>query len=739
MKKHAYKYRFVSLCMALTMALSCTSGYATVFADEVDTNEITSEETVIVDENTDTVVEDETTTNEVEETITEDETAEEVTETVTEPTEDIIAAPEVIEDVAVPMTMTVNEVETQEVDVQLQDGEVIIPDGADESTVKEILFDALVVNKEDFSAQDLEWEYYCEGKSSTGLAKNDAWGSVNGFTSEKKVMFIPTTFTHPALSDNEDGSYKIRIEGTTDKVTVTKYNKEPSNIAVKGGEYSVSLYVNDYDSSEYNYDRLREDIFNAVVDVENSNPSDLTVDDITFEHKGTFSWYPLEGNSDDFTGLTQLKPEQDKKIRLTLPETDDRKGSQVEVTVDVNEFERIESSVVLKDNISIEYTKDTESIKSYIIENMIDWENSTLPSKDSVAMDMFEFEYYTKPVVALEGNDISSDKFEIGEQFVPFEGKDMTIPGIGGVKYPAIGAGNQTIKVTFKGNSTHKSCSSEGTISISKATVKVNVKTTNKYADEKLPEDFVTLSVDDDFNVYTIYAGITSSVAPTLYIEIGDVEESTFVSVIDKVLSLAGQKTLTEMLNDGVTVGELNGIITSVIDSMDKIPLLSNILENYGIDIDTLQKILDVVNKLPDSTKDIKIAFGEPDMAGLYTVFAIAQNPNYETGVGMGMLLVKMRMSGTKLIYNQDIPSKITVEQAKTYDFTADVWHDGVRKTAEDGAKVKYLYSGLTSKWRLYSSTTTPPTEPGRYTQTIVTLGGNYQAAPVTRAFQIVK
>ena len=62
---------------------------------------------------------------------------------VTEPTEDIIAAPEVIEDVAVPTTMTVNEVETQAVDVQLQDGEVIIPDGADESTVKEILFDAL--------------------------------------------------------------------------------------------------------------------------------------------------------------------------------------------------------------------------------------------------------------------------------------------------------------------------------------------------------------------------------------------------------------------------------------------------------------------------------------------------------------------------------------------------------------------------------------------------------------------
>lgn len=713
--------------MALTMALSCTSGYTTVFADEVDTNEITSEETVIVDENTDTVVEDETTTNEVEETITEDETAEEVTETVTEPTEDIIAAPEVIEDVAVPMTMTVNEVETQEVDVQLQDGEVIIPDGADESTVKEILFDALVVNKEDFSAQDLEWEYYCEGKSSTGLAKNDAWGSVNGFTSEKKVMFIPTTFTHPALSDNEDGSYKIRIEGTTDKVTVTKYNKEPSNIAVKGGEYSVSLYVNDYNSSEYNYDRLREDIFNAVVDVENSNPSDLTVDDITFEHKGTFSWYPLEGNSDDFTGLTQLKPEQDKKIRLTLPETDDRKGSQVEVTVDVNEFERAASSVVLKANSSFTYNKDVEAMKTEIFNNVIDWENSTLPSKDSVSIDMFNFEYYATAKI------LGSDQL-IKNDWAPLEGGFVNF-----LEYPVIGAGEYKIKVTFNGNSTHTNSSAETDIAISKTKVSVKVKTTNKYADEKLPDDFVTLSVDDKFDIYTVYGGVTSSLAPTAYLQISGIEDSKFIEIIDKLLAFIGEETLTEKMQDGITLGELNDIVSKLVNAANTIPFFADFVKSQGIDLDALVKLTEVIGKLPDSTNDIKIALGEPDMAGLYTVFAVANNPNYETGVGMGMLLVKMRMSGTKLIYNQDIPSKITVEQAKTYDFTADVWHDGVRKTAEDGAKVKYLYSGLTSKWRLYSSTTTPPTEPGRYTQTIVTLGGNYQAAPVTRAFQIVK
>ena len=52
---------------------------------------------------------------------------------------------------------------------------------------------------------------------------------------------------------------------------------------------------------------------------------------------------------------------------------------------------------------------------------------------------------------------------------------------------------------------------------------------------------------------------------------------------------------------------------------------------------------------------------------------------------------------------------------------------------------VKYLYSGFTSKWRVYSSTTTPPTEPGRYVVTVCIIGGNHMAAPITRSFQITK
>ncbi|MGN1007600.1 MAG: hypothetical protein ACI4PV_01530 [Butyricicoccus sp.] len=139
---------------------------------------------------------------------------------------------------------------------------------------------------------------------------------------------------------------------------------------------------------------------------------------------------------------------------------------------------------------------------------------------------------------------------------------------------------------------------------------------------------------------------------------------------------------------------------------------------------------------MPSVLDSVRVSFGEPNRAGAYTVGAVTENPNYETAFGMGALLVKMRASGVSLDWNESIPGgKLTAEQAQTFDFGATLTYDG---EPADGS-VRYLYSGFTSKWRVYSSTTTPPTEPGRYVQTVVTLGGNYQAKPITRSFQITK
>ena len=109
-----------------------------------------------------------------------------------------------------------------------------------------------------------------------------------------------------------------------------------------------------------------------------------------------------------------------------------------------------------------------------------------------------------------------------------------------------------------------------------------------------------------------------------------------------------------------------------------------------------------------------------------------------ETGVGIGALLVKMRTSGVKLNWNANIPNgKLTEAQAADFDFGVTLSSNGNTNISQDN--VRYLYTGITRRWKLYSSTTTPPREAGSYIVTVVTLGGDYLAAPITRTFTITK
>ena len=161
-------------------------------------------------------------------------------------------------------------------------------------------------------------------------------------------------------------------------------------------------------------------------------------------------------------------------------------------------------------------------------------------------------------------------------------------------------------------------------------------------------------------------------------------------------------------------------------------------LDKLNIDTGTFGQILSIINQLPSVADSLRISFGTPNRAGLYTVAAVTDSKNYETGVGVGFVLVKMRTSGSRLTWNQSISNgKLTAEQAKTFDFGATLSYNG--DVTVDQSSVHYLYSGFTSKWRIYSSTTTPPTEPGRYVVTVCILGGNHLAAPLTRSFQITK
>lgn len=824
---------------------------------------------------------------------------------------------------------------------ELQNAEVIIPSDATVGQVTEILNKALIKNLDNVDTSSIEWEYQCEGKS-TFASKNTAWGSINGFESTKKTLFgaTTTTYTHPSLAANSDGSYQVRIKGNDTVVTVTKaaklnsaievnqgvevtlpydedanvnydtlkenifnsvvkssnpeltvndvniqyyasatnmgitthawvdlnggkanlvgyqaisegtqkikisYNgndtyygakeevnitvkdRTPSDITVNEGQ-TIKLAYND--DATVNYDKVREDIFNKVV--ESSTP-DLTVDDVTIQYYASTktlgvpsqAWVALEGGKDVvnypaisegaqtiriiYKGSKDYKPRtvetiinvvdratvdvvtnegpynvsmkfnkdqsydydatakaiyeavikstnpelsfEDFKveynadptsvldvwyelsnsaalnlnkfkagtweIRLSWNATKEYKGGNIVVTVNV-EDNRLESAVTLKEGTSVTYNMDAQEMKKALFKS-IDFSKSTLPSKDELSVDDFTYEYFGTNVVA--GNIDGGIK-----QWAPVEGGKVTL-----LDYPQMPAGEQKVRITYKGNSDYRpSTSGETTITVKKAKVKVSVHSTNIFADEELSKDFITINPADKFDVYTVYAGATSNVSLGLYLDLPArfTDNEAVIKVLDPVVEKVFGKTFTQMMQDGVTVGELRKLFST--------QELLDLLEKLHIDTGTFGQILKVINKLPGIADNVRVGFGTPNRPGLYAVTAVTDNKNYETGVGIGALLVKQHVKGVKLIWNQKL-TKISKEEAQNFDFKATVTYNGAAVSDEN---VHYLYTGVQSNLKPYSSTTTAPTEPGVYTMTAVTVGGNYQAAPIIRTFTITK
>lgn len=467
----------------------------------------------------------------------------------------------------------------------------------------------------------------------------------------------------------------------------------------------------------YDFDATARAIYDAVI--AKTNPAGLTYDDVAMEYNaGTDiipNWQPL--NSTNWTAAFKKFGPGEWTIRIKWDGNKNYKGTQTQVNVTTAD-NRIAAAVVCREGVSFSYNMDTAVMKQSIFDQVIDWDNSTLPAKDTLSVDDFTMEYYgVDDVAGVEG---------VTRQWAPIEGGKVNL-----LTYLQMGAGEQQIRITYKGNAEYRpSASAETSVTVNKAKVNVKVKSTNIYAGDALPQDFVTTNPSDRFDVYTIYAGLTSNVNAGIYLQMLEkYTNSTVLKLIDPVVSKLYGKSFTQMMQDGMTVGELRKLFST--------QELLDTLKKLHIDTGTVGQILEIINKLPSVADTVRVSFGTPNHAGLYTVTAVTDNKNYETGVGVGALLVKMHSKGTKLSWNQSFTNgKLKASDVASFDFGATLSYDGDVSISQ--SNVHYLYSGFTSKWKPYSSTKAP-TEPGRYVVTVVTIGGNYQAAPITRSFQIVK
>lgn len=619
------------------------------------------------------------------------------------------------------------------------DGAAYIPAGAD---VNDLLSQTLLSNYDEVGSQ--QWEYHATSVLSDYAVK---WTPVNGFDTTGSFFRDRLNASYPALnSESAAQSYTVRIEGTSTVYTFTKLASPAADTAAPSvtpdaapsadpavtpdtdtapdaapstaadtaedapGTYTLNMTYTA--SGKIDFDALRAAIVAAVLP--GTDVSDVTV---TYESKAVVwphkkDYTPLEGGwasaywHDAITAGTY-------NVKLTV------NGEDTVVTVTLKDA-RTQAKIVLKEGVSLSYTKDAAAMRTQILDKLIDWSQTTV-SKEAAAQSMV-VEYYGT----------GRSKLLTHDDWYPVEGGTVSF----GIDYtaPSIGAGeNQQIRASFPTTADYLGCDAvEGTLTVNKAFVRVHVKSAAIFYDEKpTTQQYVTTKPEDDFTIFKVYSGVTSNVKGAIYLQLPEsILSPEALEKINPVVKLLYGKTLTDILNDGMTLGELRALLQKLEKPTDD---LAKLLKLFNIDISSFTELLKVINKIPGVFDSTRVAIGSPNRAGMYLVTAITSNPNYKTGVGTGTLVVKMRASGASLTWNND-KTTYTTSELESSPLGATLMRDGEACHNQDG--VHYRYVGTTDTHRLYISSKAP-TAPGTYRQTAYILGGNDMAKSISRSITI--
>ncbi len=627
------------------------------------------------------------------------------------------------------------------------DGAAYIPAGAD---VNDLLSQTLLSNYDEVGSQ--QWEYRATSVLSDYAVK---WTPVNGFDTTGSFFRDRLNASYPALnSESAAQSYTVRIEGTSTVYTFTKLASPAADAAAPSvtpdaapgtdptvtpdtdtntapdaalstaadttedapGTYTLNMtYTAD---GEIDFDALRAAIVATVLP--DADVNDVTV---TYETKATHfpkitAYVPLKGGWETVGLLPYEFPAitvGTHNVKLTA------NGEDAIVTVTLKDA-RTQAKIVFKEGVSLTYTKDAAAMRTQILDKLIDWSQTTV-SKEAAAKSMV-LEYYgtgySKEVLGMSAPH---------DDWYPIEGGSVKI-----YTAPSIGAGeNQQIRASFPTTADYLGCDAvEGTLTVNKAFVRVHVKPAAIFYDEKpTTQQYVTTKPEDNFTIFKVYSGLTSNVKGAIYLQLPEsILSPEALEKIDPVVKLLYGKTLTDILNDGMTLGELRALLQKLEKPTDD---LAKLLKLFNIDISSFTELLKVINKIPGVFDSTRVAIGSPNRAGMYLVTAITSNPNYKTGVGTSTLVVKMRATGANLVWNND-QTTFTTDELANSPLGATLMRGDTPARNQDG--VHYRYIGTTDTHRLYISSKAP-TEPGTYRQTAYILGGNDMAKSISRSITI--
>lgn len=473
---------------------------------------------------------------------------------------------------------------------------------------------------------------------------------------------------------------------TKDKTYILKVNTVKAGlIGIDGAEVGIL----GKDSSTYN-----EIVFNAALDAANSVPAGLTAGDVTIEYNAdsvvgvwksldyTPAWYELTRHA-----FGKKDPEQ---IRIRYAGNDQYPASSITLTVKPVDGRTV-THISMNAATSIQYSEDFDALKAKVYRQLA-----------PTVVD----EVTGKPVNGLSRND-----FEI-------DGLEQKV-------------GEYTVTMKFKGNGTYKPSEATATVTVTKAPSSVKVKNTSiTYGNTVAVADLVSSTPSNkETEPVIVVAGIDGDGKGYLSIDLSYVGGGKAQSAINSILHLDKGFTLDgliNLLNNDATMTAL------------RLALKAAGVENPDQVIDSLKSALDTAQDLGLGGSTVALG-GTPSKAGVYLVTAVATSGNYETSAGVGYLTIAPKTEDVTLTWNTSTPKggfAVGSDELANFDFGAKVVDSDA---AVAGAKVRYLITGIAYDGSTFKSTdpNVKPTKPGCYTEVAYVLGGNYAAAPITRAFKI--
>lgn len=525
-------------------------------------------------------------------------------------------------------------------------------------------------------------------------------------------------------------------------------NDEELEITYSEGKAQVQLYISDK-TPEYTLrietskaklmlkdvnmnifgDISAEHIWDVMYDEKNSNPSDLTFEDIDVKYLAfeiellgkKYEWWAEPGTDvslESFLGQYGLSPlasyipaeklphkfasQNVEKVQVVFAGNDKFPSLTQTGTVTFVD-ERIETQVILNKDVEVVYGATEEEILNLVFDKVV--AENVLVSKDI--------------------NDVT-------------------------IKMDNLNAGTRKAVVSFSGNDTYKASSCEVDVKINKATSTTKINSTVvKYGTELNVSDLIDTNASRIEILLGVSAGdnISADVSSIAYVKLpsllntDNIENETVKALVEKVVN-----KIENNLNRTVTIEELSKILNDIV------PYLENLKEQgYDINLDTnsIQSTIAALQKLSEQNgiKDLKVKLVIGDDlvvsdSGIYLAAAVVSDGNYKTSFDMGYMVVYP--DGYKADLDWKIHDKngiITIHALRNgYDLSAYVpnIYEG---TIEDAtAHLKTLFVGLDSNGNFVLTQNQEELGFGAYTQIafLADFGNTmYYAEPIIRSFVV--